>query len=62
VPGLIGKHPWMRGMRVSLAVNNLLNTRQKVTDGTGATPYAYQPAYLDPLGRTVMISVRKLFF
>jgi hypothetical protein len=52
---------WARGMRVSLDVGNLLNQRQKVTDATGATPIAYQPAYLDPEGRTLMLSVRKIF-
>lgn len=62
MPGLIGKYPWMRGLRLSVRVNNLLNDRQEVTDGTGATPYAFQPGYLDPLGRTVQVSVRKLFF
>jgi len=61
LPPLV-KHPWARGMRVTLAVNNILDTRQRVRDGTGATPLAYQPDYLDPLGRTVRISLRKLFF
>ncbi|MES3153716.1 TonB-dependent receptor [Sphingomonas faeni] len=55
-------HPWLRGMRVSLSVDNVLNTRQRVTDATGATPNNYQPNYLDPLGRTVRLSIRKLFF
>ncbi|RXD02393.1 TonB-dependent receptor [Sphingomonas sp. UV9] len=54
--------PWLRGMRVSLSVDNVLNTRQRVTDATGATPNNYQPDYLDPLGRTVRLSIRKLFF
>jgi iron complex outermembrane receptor protein len=55
-------HPWLRGMRVSLSVDNLLNTRQRVTDATGETPNNYQPDYLNPFGRTVRLSVRKLFF
>ncbi|KQN24482.1 TonB-dependent receptor [Sphingomonas sp. Leaf34] len=55
-------HPWLRGMRVSLSVDNVFNTRQRVTDATGATPNTYQPDYLDPLGRTVRLSIRKLFF
>ena len=55
-------HPWLRGMRISLSVDNVFNTRQRVTDATGATPNNYQPDYLDPLGRTVRLSVRKLFF
>lgn len=52
---------WARGTRVSLSIGNLLNRRQKVTDATGATPIAYQPAYLDPEGRMLMLSVRKIF-
>ncbi len=55
-------HPWLRGTRISLSVDNVLNTRQRVTDATGATPNNYQPDYLDPLGRTVRLSIRKLFF
>ncbi len=54
--------PWLRGMRISLSVENVLNTRQRVTDATGATPNNYVPDYLDPLGRTVRLSIRKLFF
>ncbi|VVS96637.1 TonB-dependent Receptor Plug domain protein [Sphingomonas sp. EC-HK361] len=55
-------HPWMRGTRVTLSFNNLTNQRQRVTDANGLTPISYQPAYLDALGRSVRISVRKLFF
>lgn len=59
---LLKKYRWMRGLRVSVAVDNLFNQRQRVTDQTGVTPIAYQPAYQDPLGRSVRLSVRKLFF
>jgi len=59
---LVRAHPWVRGMRVSLSVDNLFNQRQRVTDSTGTVPIGYQPGYLDPLGRTVRLSVRKLFF
>ncbi len=59
---LIKRHPWMRGMRVAVAVDNLFDARQRVTDASGTTPVAYQPDYLNPLGRTVRLSVRKLFF
>ena len=59
---LVKVHPWVRGMRVSLSVTNLFNQRQRVTDQTGEVPIGFQPAYLDPLGRTVRLSVRKLFF
>jgi hypothetical protein len=53
---------WLAGTRVVLSVDNVFDSRLKVTDGTGGTPYSYQPALLDPVGRTVRISVRKLFF
>ncbi len=55
-------HPWLRGVRVTAGISNLFNTRQRVTDATGATPITYQPDYLDPLGRSVRVSIRKLFF
>jgi hypothetical protein len=55
-------HPFLRGLRVSLSVDNLLESRQRVRDRLGVTPLSYQPGYLDPLGRSVRLSVRKLFF
>lgn len=51
---------WARGTRISLIVRNILATRQTVTDSSGATPVAYQAAYLDPEGRTILFSIRKL--
>ncbi|MBW4331989.1 TonB-dependent receptor [Stakelama sp. CBK3Z-3] len=55
-------HPWLHGVRVSFDVDNIFNERQRVTDSDGTVPISYQPAYLDALGRTVKISVRKLFY
>ena len=55
-------HPWLRGTRVTLSLNNAFNQRQRVTDQTGTVPIGFQPGYLDPLGRTVRVSIRKLFF
>ena len=59
---LVREVPFLRGSRVSLSVDNLLDSRPNVRDATGATPLSYQPFYLDPLGRSVRISFRKLFF
>ncbi|CAM3166997.1 MULTISPECIES: TonB-dependent receptor [Sphingomonas] len=59
---LLKAHPWLRGTRVSLSFDNLFNQRQRVTDANGTVPIGYQPGYLDPLGRTVRLSIRKLFF
>ncbi len=62
MPGVVKDHPWLRGTRLTLAVTNLADARERVRDATGATPLAYQPGYLDPVGRAVTISFRKLFF
>ncbi len=53
--------PFFRKTRVSLNVNNLFAARLRVRDRFGATPLSYSPAYLDPLGRSVMLGLRKLF-
>lgn len=59
---LTGKWPFLRGARLSIAVDNLFNARMNVRDATGETPISYQPGYIDPVGRTIRISFRKLFF
>lgn len=61
-PELVARHHWLRGTRVTLSVNNLFDSRQRVTDASGATPIGYQPGLLDPVGRTVKLSLRKVFF
>lgn len=59
---LTGEQPgFFKGTRVSLGVDNIFNTRQDVVDGNGITPIRFQPALIDPLGRTVEIEFRKLF-
>jgi hypothetical protein len=63
IPEIAVKHPWLRGTQVRLEVNDVFNTRPHVHDAAG-NPQAlfnYQPALLNPLGRTIMISFRKLF-
>jgi hypothetical protein len=59
---LVQKHPILRGTRLTLAVNNLFDEKQTVRDATGVIPVTYQPDYLDPRGRVVQFSVRKLLF
>ncbi len=56
------KMPWLRGSRVSLRVDNLFNDRINVKNRLGAEPIGFQRDQLDPLGRTVTLSLRKLFF
>ena len=59
--GLVKAIPFLNATRMSLMVNNILNARQKVTDGTGITPPTYQPFYEDPVGRVFGVELRKLF-
>jgi hypothetical protein len=61
IPEVALKHPWLRGTQVQLRVDNIFNARPKVHDAAGNVPLGYQPGLLDPLGRTIMISFRKLF-
>jgi hypothetical protein len=61
-PALVRRARFVRGMRVSLAINNIADTRLTVRDRSGTTPLGYQRDQLDPLGRTVTVSLRKLFF
>jgi len=60
-PELVRAWPFLRSARVTLYVSNLLDQRIKVTDGQGQTPLSYQPAYIDPVGRVVELTFRKLF-
>ncbi|WP_411287159.1 hypothetical protein [Phenylobacterium sp.] len=48
--------------RATLSVDNLFNQRLDVRTVGGVTPISYQPDLLDPVGRTVRVSVRKLSF
>jgi uncharacterized membrane protein YgcG len=61
IPEVSVKHPWLRGTQVRLEINNVFNTHPNVHDATGSVPLNFQPDLLDPIGRTVMISFRKLF-
>ena len=58
---LVSKHPWLRGSSVRLEVSNLFDSKPQVRNSAGDVPSSYQPDLLDPLGRTVSVSIRKLF-
>lgn len=55
-------HKWLRGARATLSVDNLFDAREEVRAPDGTTPETYQPDLLDPVGRTVKFTVRKLIF
>lgn len=59
---LVGDDPgFFKQARLSLRVNNIFDTRQRITDENGAVPIRYQPFLIDPVGRFVEIEFRKLF-
>ncbi|MEI9889926.1 MAG: TonB-dependent receptor [Caulobacteraceae bacterium] len=59
--GLARRHPFLRGSRLTLSVFNVFDQHLRVHDATGAVPLGYAPGYLDPTGRQVALSFRKLF-
>jgi hypothetical protein len=61
IPEVAVKHQWLRGTQIQLQATNIFDSRPKVHDAFGNVPLNYQADLLDPLGRTVMISFRKLF-
>jgi len=61
VKRLVPHASWAKGLRISLEAVNLTDKRQRVADSFGNTPLQYQPAYRDPLGRTIEIELRKVF-
>lgn len=52
---------WLKGARLSINLLNVANTRQRVRDQNGDIPLRFQPAYRDPLGRTIEFELRKSF-
>jgi len=56
-----GTPGFWKGSRLSFSVDNLFDAQQRVTDSSGVVPLSYQPALVDPLGRTFEIEFRKLF-
>jgi hypothetical protein len=60
-PELMVEHPWLRGASARFEIKNLFDIKPKVHDASGLVPINYQPDLLDPLGRTVMFTLRKLF-
>lgn len=58
---LISKNPFFLGSSVRFEIKNLLNEKPDVRGANGVVPFAYQGDRLDPIGRTVTVSFRKLF-
>ena len=52
---------FLNGTRFTFAIRNITNSRQDVRNSSGNTPLLYQPAYRDPTGRWIAITLRKQF-
>jgi hypothetical protein len=59
--GAAGKAPWLKNLRLSLDVRNLLNGYRQVRLADGSIPFGYGRDQIDPLGRTARITLRKRF-
>ncbi len=53
--------PFFKNARVSLEIENVFNSRQRITDANGVVPSNYQPDLIDPRGRMIGIEFRKQF-
>lgn len=51
---------WTRHLGLKLSVENLFDGHQRVRAADGTTPYRFQPDLLDPIGRTVSLTLRKV--
>lgn len=58
---LVKAAPFFKRARLAFTVENLFDQRQRVTDAAGRVPLAYQPDYIDPLGRVFGVEFRKMF-
>lgn len=61
IPEVAVKHPWLRGTQLQFQVTNIFDAKPRVRDAAGAVPFNYRPDLLNPLGRTIGFTIRKLF-
>jgi hypothetical protein len=57
----VSKSPFFLGSSVRFEVKNIFDNKPEVRGPGGLIPIAYQGDRLEPIGRTVGISFRKLF-
>jgi hypothetical protein len=58
----VERFPILKGARINFGVENLFDSRTEVTSSTGDLPLNYQPDFLDPQGRVLRVSLRKILF
>ena len=52
---------WLKGLRISLVMDNVFDARRRVVDENGDVPEAFDPLRLDPTGRYLGVDLRKIF-
>jgi outer membrane receptor protein involved in Fe transport len=57
----VAKYPILKGARIQFGIQNLFDSRPEVSS-SGDLPLNYQPDYLDPQGRVVSLTLRKILF
>ena len=58
----VAKYPILKGTRIQFGIQNLFDTRPEASVASGEVPTNYQPDYLDPQGRVVSLTLRKILF
>ncbi len=57
----VSQDSWKSGLRISFDANNITDDKQRIRNDAGIVPFGYEPDTLDPEGRSVMLSLRKIF-
>jgi iron complex outermembrane recepter protein len=58
---LIKRVPLLKGTRLAVRIDNLTNAIRDVRDTNGMVPFSFLPGFVDPRGRFVEVSLRKIF-
>ncbi len=58
---LVKRVPILKGTRLSLRLDNLTNAIRDVRDSNGMVPFSFLPGFVDPRGRFIEVSLRKIF-
>jgi len=58
----VAKYPILKGTRIQFGIQNLFDSRPEVSTTSGDLPLNYQPDYLDPQGRVISLTLRKILF
>lgn len=58
----VAKYPILKGTRIQFGIQNLFDSRPEASVSSGDLPLNYQSDYLDPQGRVVSLTLRKILF